>query len=68
MSITNLIKDAISLTSDVERLGFEVKDIAQEMRQIQSAQTERIHTLDKRVAKLENMIEFAERFTRLQKH
>jgi hypothetical protein len=63
MSLTRLIKDAISLTSDVERLAKEVSSVSKAMREVEEKQTEKIHALDKRVMRLETMLEFAEKFT-----
>lgn len=67
MSVTDLIRDAISLTSDVARLSTEVKELAKETRQIQRLQNDNIHELDKRIYRLENMLEFAERLKPLDK-
>jgi len=67
MSVTDLIRDAISLTSDVARLSTEVKELAKEARQIQRLQNDNIHELDKRIYRLENMLEFAERLKPLDK-
>ena len=67
MSVTDLIRDAISLTNDVARLSGEVKELAKEVRQVQRLQNESIHELDKRIYRIENMIEFAERLKPLDK-
>lgn len=67
MSVTDLIRDAISLTSDVARLSTEVKELAKETRQIQRLQNDNIHELDKRIYRIENMLEFAERLKPLDK-
>ncbi len=67
MSVTDLIRDAISLTNDVARLSGEVKELAKETRQVQMQQNDNIHELDKRIYRIENMLEFAERLKPLDK-
>ena len=66
MSLTNVIKDAINLTNDVARLSDDVKSLARDIRETQQKQTEKIHELDKRIFKLENMLEFAEKLKALE--
>ncbi len=62
MSVTKLIKDAISLTGDVERLAKEVSSVSHRMNATQEKQTDKIHDLDKRISRIENMLEFAEKY------
>ena len=67
MSLTNVIKDAINLTNDVARLSDDVKSLARDIRETQQQQTDKIHALDKRIFKLENMLEFAEKLKAIEK-
>ncbi len=62
MSLTNLIRDAISLTNDVARISDDISELAKEMRGGNQDLVAKIHHLDKRLMKLENMVEFAEKF------
>ena len=67
MSLTDTIIDAINLTNDVARLSDNVKHLAKDIRETQQKQAEKIHELDKRIFKLENILEFAEKLGALQK-